>query len=219
MMMESSFVPGMPMLSPEQQEEVIRNNFGIVTEKVVDEVLVVAEETKEEMVQLSKQQYEELISRSNHQQETPVVEEQEIVDPMSYIDQLFSFAQTEPVKKEEQVLKDIEVEEPKANTDYYDEIVRLKDESKNFYASIGQEAEKIGMNGNEAIGIVMAMSPTKLAEIAMIIKQVDAGKTADEILGKSQKPTMKTVATERPITVISGAGEVIRPREPNGFIS
>ncbi len=68
----SQFVPGQPILSREQQEQVIMNTFGI-REPMPE---VTQEVQNEETVQLTKAEYEQLLAG---RQQTEPIQEQQVV--------------------------------------------------------------------------------------------------------------------------------------------
>ena len=206
----NGFSPGVPLYTAEQQEDIIRQSFGIspdVQETIVPQV------PQEELVQISKAELESLKSKQQ-----PVVEKQEEVKPnedyASFLDQLLMI---EPVVAEKEEVP--VTEEKKEVPEKDNQLRRLQEESKTYYVSIGQEAEKMGMSGREAIDMVLAMTPIELAEVAFIKKQISLGKTTDDIFGKKQPlPQMKTIATESPAIITNRYQQDTETYEKNGFI-
>ena len=84
----NGFAPGAAFITPDQQEEIIRQSFGIPRDEVEADVPQQVE-PKEEMVQITKAELEALRTgrqTATAKEEPQVVEEKE--DYVSFLDQL-----------------------------------------------------------------------------------------------------------------------------------
>jgi hypothetical protein len=205
------FVPGQPILSKEQQEQVILNTFGI-REPVQQQAPVQGEE----VVQLTKAEYERLMAGNQVQEQTPVEQEvktevEPVADPLTEIDRIFGFLQPASEKEAEVVVeKEVaqEVKQPTAFELQTAEISRLKDETTNFYSKVGELAEKeYGMNQKEAISLVMGLTTEQLAQIAYVLKGVNAGVTANELVQSRKPQAPKSIASMSNATVPTNSAE------------
>ena len=217
------FVPGQPILSKEQQEQVILKTFGL-GEPVQEQAPV----QNEEVVQLTKAEYERLMAGNQVQEQTAVEQEvqteaEPVVDPLSEIDRIFGFLQPESGKETEAVVEQEvtqTVVQPTALELQTAEITRLQDETKNFYSKVGELAEKeYGMSQKEAISLIMGLTTEELAQIAYVKKGISAGATANELVQSRKPQAPNSIASMNNATVPTNVveQEYVPQRNPFTF--
>lgn len=217
------FVPGQPILSKEQQEQVILKTFGL-SEPVQEQTTV----QNEEVVQLTRAEYERLMTGNQAQEQTPVEQEvqtevEPVIDPLSEIDRIFGFLQPETEKEPDPVVEQPvtqPVSQPTALELQTAEITRLQDETKNFYSKVGELAEKeYGMSQKEAISLIMGLTTEELAQIAYVKKGINAGATANELVQSRKPQAPKTIASMNNATVPTNVveQEYVPQRNPFTF--